>query len=204
MNDSPRANARTIVCNGRTVEIARMTPTMAGDLARFVATLPTHDLLFLTRDISHPKVIAAWMEAIEEGRVTSLVARSGAEVVGCTAIVTRELSWSRHVGELRVLVAPALRGHGLGRQLIQACFVQALELGLQKLCVQMTVDQRAAITVFEEIGFRAEALLHKHVKDRDGRLHDLALLSHDVAAVNATLDAFGISDVFDPAPQGAP
>ena len=200
MKDSPRAIPRTLSCNGIPVEIGRMTPAMASELARFVAGLPAHDLLFLTRDISHPKVIAAWMEAIAEGRVASLVARSDGEVVGCTAIVTRELSWSRHVGDLRVLVAPALRGQGLGRELIQDCFAQALELGLEKLCVQMTVDQRAAIAVFEELGFRAEALLHKHVKDREGRLHDLALLSHDVAAVNATLHAYGVSDLFDPAP----
>ena len=194
MNDFLHATPRTVSCHGTSVEIDRMTPAMGEDLARFVATLPTHDLLFLTRDISHPKVIAAWMEAIAEGRVTSLVARSAGEIVGCTAIVTRDLSWSRHVGELRVLVAPELKGHGLGRALIQGCFAQALELGLEKLCVQMTIDQRAAIAVFEELGFRAEAVLRNHVADRDGKLHHLALLSHDVAAVHARMQAYGVAD----------
>jgi RimJ/RimL family protein N-acetyltransferase len=78
--------------------------------------------------------------------------------------------------------------------LIQECFAQALELGLDKLVAQMTVDQEAAIAVFEELGFRAEALLRDHVQDREGRLHDLALLSHDVRAVQSRLQAYGVAD----------
>ena len=134
----------------------------AGDraaLVEFVAACRSHDLLFVPRDLGHPKVVDAWMRSLESGELTSLVARARRAMVGCTAIVTDELSWSRHVGELRVLVAPGWRGTGLGRVLIQECFAQALELGLKKLVAQMTTDQRAAIAVFEELGFRAEALL---------------------------------------------
>jgi len=78
--------------------------------------------------------------------------------------------------------------------LIQECFAQALELGLKKLVAQMTVEQRAAIAVFEELGFRAEALLAGHVADRDGKLHDLVLLGHNVDAVRSRMQAYGVSD----------
>jgi len=181
-------------CDGSTLALARLQPGDAQALAEFAAMLPAHDLLFLRRDISHPKVIAAWMQSIAEGRLHSLAVREAGVLVGCSAIVVDALSWSRHVGELRVLVAPVWRGRGLGRLLVQQCFAQALDLGLEKLVAQMTVDQVAAIAVFEELGFRAEALLRDHVKDRDGQLHDLALLSHDVAAVQSRLDAYGLSD----------
>jgi len=93
-----------------------------------------------------------------------------------------------------VLVSPAWRGKGLGRVLIQECFAQALELGLKKLVAQMTTDQRSAIAVFEELGFRAEALLSRHVADRSGAFHDLVLLSHDVAVVEARNDLYGLTD----------
>jgi RimJ/RimL family protein N-acetyltransferase len=194
MNDDTWTLPRSLQCGGATLELARLQPGDAQALADFVAQLPAHDLLFLRRDISQPKVIAAWMQAIAEGRLHSLAVREAGVLVGCSAIVVDALSWSRHVGELRVLVAPVWRGKGLGRVLIQQCFAQALELGLDKLVAQMTVDQVAAIAVFEELGFRAEALLRDHVKDRDGQLHDLALLSHDVAAVQSRLQAYGVSD----------
>jgi RimJ/RimL family protein N-acetyltransferase len=188
---------RTLTFNDSTVQVARLTPADGAALGEFVTTLPTHDLLFLRRDISHPKVVAAWMQAVGEGRITNLVAREGGTIVGCTAIVSDALSWSRHVGELRVLVSPAWRGRGLGRVLIQESFALALALSLDKLTVQMTVDQASAIAVFEELGFRAEAVLRDHVKDRDGKTYDLALLSHDVAAVQSRMQAYGVSDALN-------
>ena len=194
MSESERAYPRVVACGEAQIDIARMTGADRAALVRFVATLSANDLLFVPRDLGHPKVIDAWMRSLDAGELSSLVAREGDRMVGCTAIVVDELSWSKHVGELRVLVAPDWRGRGLGRTLIQECFAQALELGLDKLVAQMTVDQRSAIALFEELGFRAEALLGKHVADRDGRLHDLVLLGHDVDAVRSRMQAFGLSD----------
>jgi RimJ/RimL family protein N-acetyltransferase len=185
---------RNLPLAGKTLQLARLQPGDGDALAAFAAALPPHDLLFLRRDISQPKVVAAWMQAVAEGRLHSLAVREDGTLVGCSAIVVDALSWSRHVGELRVLVLPAWRGKGLGRVLIQQCFAQALQLGLDKLVAQMTVDQVAAIAVFEELGFRAEALLRDHVKDRDGQAHDLVLLSHDVAAVQSRRQAYGLDD----------
>ena len=153
MSDPSRTYPRSMSCGDSQVEIARMMPADRAALVSFVATLPAHDLLFVPRNLAHPKVIDAWMRSLEAGELVSLVAREGGAMVGCTAIVVDELSWSSHVGELRVLVAPDWRGRGLGRLLIQECFAQALELGLKKLVAQMTVDQRAAIALFEELAF---------------------------------------------------
>lgn len=189
-----RGYPRRIDCGDSQVEIARMTSADRDALVALVTTLAPHDLLFLKRDISQPKVVDAWMRALDTGELASLVARDGGAMVGCTAIITDALSWSRHVGELRVLLSPAWRGKGLGRVLMQECFAQALELGLRKLVAQMTTDQRAAIAVFEEMGFRAEALLSRHVADREGRLHDLVLLSHDVEDVARRHHLYGMSE----------
>ena len=98
------------------------------------------------------------------------------------------------MGELRVIVDPDMRGKGLGQKLTQESFAIALELGLEKLMAQMTVDQRGAIAVFEGLGFRAEALLHDHVKDREGNKHDIVILSHDVARFQVQMEAYGLSE----------
>ncbi|MNY76175.1 hypothetical protein D3C86_2156770 [compost metagenome] len=58
----------------------------------------------------------------------------------------------------------------------------------------MTVDQQAAIAVFEDLGFRAESVLHNHVKDHDGNAYDLALLSHDVAEMQALMHTLGVTE----------
>lgn len=193
-NTPQRSYPRTLACGDAQVQVDRMVPGDADAVEAFVAGLPAHDLMFLRRDLRHPKVRAAWMKALAAGRLHSLVARSEGQVVGCTAVVVDAQSWSPHVGELRVLVSPAWRGRGLGRVLIQESFALALELSLRKLHAQMTVDQRSAIALFEELGFRAEAVLRDHVIDHEGRTHDLALLSHDIAKVQAAMRAYGLDE----------
>lgn len=198
MTEITRRYPRSIECGDNQIEVARMTSDDRDAVVAFIATLPAHDLLFVPRDVSRPQVIDAWMRALDGDEVTSLIARDDdGMVIGCTAIVIDDLSWSRHVGQLRVLVSPASRGAGLGRALIQACFVQALERGLKKLVAQMTTDQQAAIAVFEELSFRAEALLHRQIADRDGNMHDLVVLSHDVDAVATRQQLYGLSDALD-------
>lgn len=187
-----RKYPHTLELGDAKVEVRLMTADDGPALSVFINTFPSHDLLFVRRNISHSKVQAAWLNALGE-RVTSLVAYADGRLVGCTAIVTDTLSWSPHVGDLRVLVKPAWRGCGLGRLLTQECFNLALGLRLEKLTVQMTVDQSAAIAIFEELGFRAESVLRNHLKDYDGKLHDLALLSLQVAELPLRSYARGMS-----------
>jgi RimJ/RimL family protein N-acetyltransferase len=176
-------------------------PMRTGDEAAvlaFARALPPHDLLFLPRDITQPRVLDAWMHEIERGRLSSLLAFHGAEVVGCATLVRDPLSWSPHVGELRVVVARAVRGRGLGRTLSEDVGRLAVESGVEKLVAHMTPDQSGAVAVFESMGYRAEALLRDHVRDGAGVKHDLVILSLDVAQSRARAAAYGLG-----APGGA-
>jgi RimJ/RimL family protein N-acetyltransferase len=158
----------------------------------FAQQLPVHDLLFLPRDISQPKVMAAWIKEIERGAITSLLAVKAGRVVGCGTLVRDPWSWSPHVGEIRNVVSADVRGQGVGRALSQEIFALALGAGLEKLVVQMTVDQTGAIAIFEGLGFKAEALLRDHVKDKAGKKHDIVVLGHNVAQVRAQMEAYGL------------
>ncbi len=175
--------------------IRRFQPADRDKVAAFAATLPEHDLLFLGRDLTHPRVIEAWLEAIADGWIDSLVAidtsAEGEPVVATAALVRDPLGWSAHVGEVRLLVGPEQRGAGLGRDLLAAIFTIAQTHGLAKLTARMTSDQTDAIALFESLGFRAEALLRDQVRGRDGRSHDLAILSLDPARAAARRSAFG-------------
>jgi ribosomal protein S18 acetylase RimI-like enzyme len=176
------------------VEFRMMEPADEAAVLAFARTLPTHDLLFLPRNISEPKVLSAWIKEIERGSIISLLAVKSGKVVGCGTIVRDLLSWSPHVGEIRMVVSSDVRGLGVGRALSQETFALALGVGLEKLQVQMTVDQTGAIAIFEGLGFKAEALLRDHVRDAAGRKHDIVVLGHNVAQVRAQLEAYGLPD----------
>ena len=163
----------------------------ADGLARFAAAMPPHDLLVLARDIREPKVLDAWLRSQEAGHIASLIAVSQDEVVATIAALSDRFSWSPHVWDIRLLVAPEARGKGLGRKLLGAIVNQAIAAGAGKLTARMTPDQAGAITLFEECGFRAEAMLKDQVRAPDGSLHDLAVLSLDPARAAAQREAFG-------------
>jgi RimJ/RimL family protein N-acetyltransferase len=185
---------RTVHAEAGDLELRYMTATDEAAVLAFARALSDHDLLFLPRDIAQPKVLAAWIAKIERGALTTLLAARSGTLVGCATIASEEFSWSAHVGEIRVVVAADVRGKGIGRLLIQELFRIALSLGLEKLMAQMTVDQRGAIAVFESMGFRGEAMLRDHVKDRSGTKHDLVILSHDVARFQSQMEAYGVGE----------
>jgi GNAT superfamily N-acetyltransferase len=193
MNSSEiRSYPLHVATEGGDIEFRMMAPADEAAVLAFARALPTHDLLFLPRNISEPKVLAAWIKEIERGSIISLLAVMSGRVVGCGTIVRDLLSWSPHVGEIRMVVSSDVRGLGVGRALSQETFALALGVGLEKLQVQMTVDQTGAIAIFEGLGFKAEALLRDHVRDAAGRKHDIVVLGHNVAQVRAQMEAYGL------------
>jgi RimJ/RimL family protein N-acetyltransferase len=192
MTDEMRSYPRHIATDAGDIEFRLMAQSDEAAVLDFAQKLPAHDLLFLPRNISEPKVLAAWIKEIERGAITSLLAVMAGRVVGCGTIVRDPLSWSPHVGEIRMVVSTDVRGQGVGRALSQETFALALGGGLEKLMVQMTVDQVGAIAIFEGLGFRAEALLRDHVRDLAGRKHDIVVLGHNVAQVAAQMEAYGL------------
>lgn len=186
----------TALCKDGAVQLDVFRVDDRDRMLAFAQALPEHDLLFLKRNIREPKVVDAWLGSVDAGEIHSIIASRDGKIMGCTALLSDKLSWSPHVGEVRVLVASEMREHGLGRILIQECFIKGLQLGLEKLVAQMTVDQEAAISVFEDMGFKTEALLKDQVQDHAGERYDIIMLSHDVEQFHAQLDVYGLTEAF--------
>ncbi len=167
-------------------------PIEPGDepaLARFFARIPDSDRTFLKEDIEDPEVIAAWARP----GTARVIAVDAGEVVGSVAVVPLH-GWSSHVGEVRLVVDPEHRGRGIGRGLARQAVVEALNLGLAKLMVEVISDQTALIGMFRTLGFEPEALLLDHVRDRSGEIRDLLLLSNDVESQFSSMATAGITE----------
>jgi L-amino acid N-acyltransferase YncA len=195
--ETARKYPREVQVDGRAMTLRYLTLADREAALAFARALPAHDILFLRRDITKPEAIDTWLSGIERGRITSVLAERGGVVQGYATVDRGELSWSPHVAELRVLVSAEMRGKGLGRRLTQEAFAIALGLGIEKIIAQMTVDQKGAISVFQGMGFRPEALLRDHVKDHEGRKYDLLILAHEVAKFQGQMDAYGITKALE-------
>ena len=167
-------------------------PLETGDeeaVDRFLDRIPEEDRTFFKEDVAEPEVRAAWFRP----GPARLLAVDGDAVVGYVAVVPLA-SWSRHVGELRVIVDPDHRGRGIGQSLTRRAMLEALELGLTKMVIEVRADHESRIDMFRALGFVPEALLADHVRDHAGQVHDLMVLAHSVEEWGASLEIAGIED----------
>lgn len=158
-------------------------PLASGDgpsILAFARALAPEDLLFLRMDLTQKDVVDNWLSNAVNGHSTTLLAWDGTGLVGYATVHRNPAPWTRGVGEIRVNVAASYRGKGLGRVLTGQIFDIAHDLGLRKLMAQMTTDQHGAQAAFRRLGFVPEALLADYVEDRNGRTHDLVLMTWSV------------------------
>jgi L-amino acid N-acyltransferase YncA len=181
MNDAASGYPReTKLPDGGTVEVRLMSAADRDAVLAFARSLPEEDLLFLRVDLTEPGVIDEWIQQVESGSSTSLVAYDEEGLVGYATVHRSPARWTRRVGEIRVNVSPDYRARGLGRRLISQIFDLARAQGLRKLMANMTTDQPGAQAAFRRLGFVPEALLADYVEDRNGLSRDLVIMSYDV------------------------
>jgi GNAT superfamily N-acetyltransferase len=161
------------------------------DVVDFFGAIPAGEHVFFKEKISDPRVVEDWLS---DARGCWLVARLSGILVGVAAVVPGH-GWSQHVGELRMIVSPAQRSEGIGAVLARRSLQAAVDLGLEKVTVEALAEQLGVINLFRGLGFVPEALLADQVRDADGAVHDLIVLSHPVQGAWGQLDAVGVSEV---------
>ncbi len=167
---------------GYTVEYRLMTPDDRDALLAFTRTLPKEDLMFLRMDVTKPEVIDHWIENIQHGLTITVLAFDGeGDVIGYGSLHHNKMTWTRHLGELRMLASPEYRGIGLGKRLTNEVFQIAKESGLIRVFVQIPAHQPHVREMLEKLGFIAEALLTDWLIGQDNVTHDVVVMTQRVA-----------------------
>jgi L-amino acid N-acyltransferase YncA len=170
---------RIVVVKGNLeVELWPMVAEDAPALLAFYRSLPPEDLLYLREEVTTPRTMDRWVDGIESEQIWHLLADYHGRIVADGELDHPFYGWSRHVGEMRLVVDRAFRGSGLSMLIARELLAQAADEGLHKVIVQMTVDQHSAIRLFQKLGFHQEALLPEHVQDRYGKLRDLLVMGY--------------------------
>lgn len=181
-----RVYPREFNAGDQTITLRLMRPEDGDAILAFARNLPPDDLLFLRMDITQPGAVDEWVSNLEAGRTHTVLAEVDGKMAGYASVHHNEAIWTRHMGEIRVLVSSDFRQLGIGRRLVNEVFFIAKALGLQKLTVRMTPDQKGARATFERLGFQLEALLADYVVDHEGRPRDMLIMSLDSAGFSDT------------------
>jgi len=176
----PQAPFSVTLRNGRTVTIR---PLDAGDnqaLIALGAALPENDWLHAENDLRSPEMIARLVNArsAEHWRQLVAVAPDGTIIAYASA---RQLPGrSSHVADIQLIVDESWRRCGLGTVMAREIVAQARALGAAKVIVDMVEEQLAGDAIFTRLGFQHEGRLVNHIRDRQGRPHNLLVLAYHV------------------------
>jgi L-amino acid N-acyltransferase YncA len=164
--------------DGTTLTIRFLIPQDRASIGAFFERVPEEDRAFLKEDLLNREEVEIWLDTIDIERESVMVAVHGNRIVATAVLERQRHGWARHVGEIRIVIDPEFRRRGLGYLLAETIFELAQHAGLEKLMAQMVADHPGPIRVFKHLGFRTEATLNDHVKDRHGNKHDLLLMAN--------------------------
>ena len=137
----------------------------AADARTLIAAL-NHEL-----DAAYPEPGATHFgltdDEVAPGRGAFLMARDGGEPVGCGAVRTIE----RELAEIkRMYVAPAMRGRGLARRLLEALEDEARAIGAKRVVLETGTRQAAAIALYRAMGYAPIPLFGEYQRSPDTSL----------------------------------
>ena len=171
-------------------DVSRYTPAGSEAMTRFATSLSLEDRNFLKEDASDPVVLDRWGQPSDVDRFVAIEDGNAVGYVGIHPLG----GWSSHVSEVRVLVAPEARGQGIGQRLVQTAVAVAVADDKEKLVIEVVSDQEQTIGMLQANGFVPEALLEDHVRDRQGHLRDLMVLSCRARELAGDLELVGVGE----------
>lgn len=124
------------------------------------------------------KIIREWNA---ETNSRFMVARLSGRILGAISISGGTKERTRHVGMIEVFVDRSARGRGVGKALMGAAIHWAeSNLILRKLALHVFEDNRRAVQLYTELGFKAEGRLVGEFQEMDGTLRNDLVLARPV------------------------
>jgi RimJ/RimL family protein N-acetyltransferase len=177
MSAPHESQATTMLHDGKQAIVRPLEGEDHGALIAFGQALPQDDLLYLEDDFQRPEIISRLINARFASNWRQCVATVDGQMIGYAAV--RQLpGWSRHVGDIILVVSESWRHSGIGTVLASAIFDSARSLGVSKVIIEMMEEQTAGRAIFERLGFHLEGTLRAHARDRFGQDHNLVILAY--------------------------
>ncbi|MBM3294782.1 MAG: GNAT family N-acetyltransferase [Candidatus Aminicenantes bacterium] len=181
--------------DGTEVTILKIGPNELDKLMEFYTALPIEDRKYLKFDVTDRKAVACRLRRVDTGEDIRIAAVHGGLIVASGALELSGEAWSRHQGEIRVMVARPFQQRGLGSIMIRELYFIAVQNKIETIVARMMRPQTGAQKIFRRLGFREQSFLPDFVKDIKGDPQDLIVMSCSVADLWKELDAvFSSSD----------
>jgi len=158
-------------------------PDDADRLHRFLSGLPGSLRNYLRYDVADRELFDRRMAQLDGSSHWRLIAEIDGRIVGEATMDREPFGWTRHVAELRAVVAPDSANLGLRALLLRGLAHIAQQVGIGRVFTEVLAEQSDLIRALAQIGFDREATRRNYARDLKGHLHDVVVMSNDLEAV---------------------
>ncbi len=162
--------------DGRKVLLKPMVKEDEEALYEFFISLPIELLIFLRHDVKDRKIVEEWARNLNYDRVLPLLAWVDGKVVGNLALHRVPHGWKRHIGRVRVVIAPEYQNQGLATLMLNEIVALGHDLGLEKLWGEIPLDSITAMKACRNAGFSCKAVIEGMFKDAQNQLIDALIV----------------------------
>jgi L-amino acid N-acyltransferase YncA len=140
-------------------------------LMNLFTTVSPEDRKYFRSSVSDPKVVGSWVDTLDYAKVLPIVALFGEQIIA-EASLHFNTGPTRHIGEVRVYLAPDFRFRGLASRLLNAVIDLARRRSVYMLEARAVTDAQAMIKSFQNVGFITKCVYEGYFMTPDGQLHD--------------------------------
>ncbi len=155
-------------------------PLEEGDkdlFVQFFRELPLENRWYLDEDPCDDAIIAQWIQNQKSGESFCVLALFEKRIVGHASLLMKLRGGRKHVGHLRLMVAPDFRNKQLGTWLIFDIIKRAMDFGLEKIRTDFIIGvEDMAINGVRKLDFVKEGLLRNYIKDDQGAYYDYLIM----------------------------
>ena len=171
------AYPKTLDISGESITVMPLKPEHEAGLLDFFLRVSEEDRFYLKENVTSPRVIERWVSELDYDRALPLLAINGeGQIIGDGTLHRSRAGSRKHVGEVRIVVDPRYRQHGIGSALVRELAEIAHETGLEKLVAEVVNAPRSnAIATMQSLGFVQIATLPNHARDVAGRPCDIVI-----------------------------
>ena len=172
--------------DGFTFTLRPMTKYDEDGLYRFFVSLADSDRKYLRNETQSRVLIEKWRRELNYEKVLPILAEKDGKIIANSTLHRETHGWSKHIGEIRMTIAPAFQQKGMGSILVNEIVNLARKAGLEKASAWVVASRDYVIKLFEQNGFTPISTLKNYVKSiHDRSYRDVVILVKDLKAREA-------------------
>ena len=184
-----RKPQKIILNNGEEIIIRAAIKSDLNELYTFFSNLPVGLKHLLRVNLELKENVEKRLSEIDNSFHWRIIAEHKGKIIGDTTLDRALYGWKNHVGDFRIIINPEFQHKGIGTCMILELLDICQARGIEILDGELIAHQEKEINTLLKMGFRKEFVRKNYIRDIDGKLQDMVIMSNRISEIWQKLES---------------